>query len=112
MIRAADTYLKVANDQTKVVVGHGPLASKADVAEFRDMLITSRDRIKKLFDEGQDRGRSAGAQSARRSQREMGGGKSEPRRRSHAQRLPLVRAILDQPKGQKFGEPCKEGPFF
>ncbi len=52
MIRAADTYLKTANDQTKVVVGHGPLASKADIAEFRDMLITSRDRIKKLFDEG------------------------------------------------------------
>ncbi len=52
MIRAADTYLKVVNDQTKVVVGHGPLASKADIAEFREMLITSRDRIQKLFDEG------------------------------------------------------------
>jgi cyclase len=52
MIRAADTYLKLANDQTKVVVGHGPLASKADIAEFRAMLETSRDRIEKLFNEG------------------------------------------------------------
>ena len=52
MIRAADTYLKVANDSTKVVVGHGPLASKKDIAEFRDMLITSRDRIEKLVNEG------------------------------------------------------------
>jgi cyclase len=52
MIRAADTYLKVANDSTKVVVGHGPLASKADIAEFREMLITSRDRIEKLVNEG------------------------------------------------------------
>jgi glyoxylase-like metal-dependent hydrolase (beta-lactamase superfamily II) len=52
MIRAADTYLKASNDQTKVVVGHGPLASKKDVAEFREMLITSRDRIEKLFNEG------------------------------------------------------------
>jgi len=52
MIRAADTYLKIANDQTKVVVGHGPLAGKKDIAEFRDMLIASRDRIQKLFDEG------------------------------------------------------------
>jgi len=25
MIRATETYLKVANDATKVVVGHGPL---------------------------------------------------------------------------------------
>jgi cyclase len=52
MIRASDTYLKAANDNTKVVVGHGALASKKDVAEFRQMLVTSHDRIKKLFDEG------------------------------------------------------------
>src|SRR5207302_9730099 len=29
MIRVADTYLKAANDNTKVVVGHGPIATKA-----------------------------------------------------------------------------------
>src|SRR3954452_17829031 len=52
MIRALDTYIKVANDQTKVVVGHGALASKADLVLFRDMLVTSHDRIKKLYDEG------------------------------------------------------------
>jgi len=52
MIRATETYLKLADDKTKVVVGHGPLASKPDVAEFRDMLVTSRDRIEKLFNEG------------------------------------------------------------
>jgi glyoxylase-like metal-dependent hydrolase (beta-lactamase superfamily II) len=52
MIRASDTYLKASNDQTKVVVGHGPLASRKDIAEFREMLITSRDRIEKLFNEG------------------------------------------------------------
>jgi cyclase len=52
MIRAADAYLKVANDSTKIVVGHGPLASKADLATFRAMLVTSRDRIEKLFNEG------------------------------------------------------------
>jgi glyoxylase-like metal-dependent hydrolase (beta-lactamase superfamily II) len=52
MIRVADAYLKVANDDTKVVVGHGPLATKKDIAEFREMLVTSRDRIEKLFNEG------------------------------------------------------------
>src|SRR5205085_9981614 len=30
MIRVADAMLKAANDSTKVVVGHGPLASKKD----------------------------------------------------------------------------------
>ena len=52
MIRAQDTYLKAGNDQTKIVVGHGPLANKADIAAFREMLVTSHDRVKKLVDEG------------------------------------------------------------
>jgi cyclase len=52
MIRATETYLRLADDKTKVVVGHGPLASKPDIAEFRDMLVTSRDRVEKLFNEG------------------------------------------------------------
>ena len=52
MIRALDAYLKVANDGTKIVPGHGELATKADLVTFREMLVTSHDRIKKLFDEG------------------------------------------------------------
>ncbi len=52
MIRAMDAYLKVSNDTTTVVPGHGPLAKKADVAEFRAMLVTSLERIEKLFKEG------------------------------------------------------------
>jgi glyoxylase-like metal-dependent hydrolase (beta-lactamase superfamily II) len=52
MIRALDTYIKASNDQTKIIPGHGPLASKADLVTFRNMLVTSYDRIKKLFDEG------------------------------------------------------------
>jgi glyoxylase-like metal-dependent hydrolase (beta-lactamase superfamily II) len=52
MIRALDTYLKLANDSTKIVPGHGQLATKADLVTFRTMLVTSHDRIKKLIDEG------------------------------------------------------------
>ncbi len=52
MIRALDTYIKASNDTTKIVPGHGPLATKADLTVFRDMLVTSHDRIKKLYDEG------------------------------------------------------------
>ena len=52
MIAAHDAYLKVANDNTKVVVGHGPLAKKSDLVEFRTMLVTARDRIEKLVNEG------------------------------------------------------------
>jgi glyoxylase-like metal-dependent hydrolase (beta-lactamase superfamily II) len=52
MIRATEIYLKLANDDTRVVVGHGPLAKKADIAEFHDMLVIARDRIEKLVDAG------------------------------------------------------------
>ncbi len=52
MIRALDTYLKASNETTKIVPGHGPLANRADLMTFRTMLVTSHDRIKKLFDEG------------------------------------------------------------
>jgi glyoxylase-like metal-dependent hydrolase (beta-lactamase superfamily II) len=52
MIRAADAFLKASNDTTKIVPGHGPLATRADVIAFRDMLVASRDRIEKLYNEG------------------------------------------------------------
>ena len=52
MIRALDTYLKVANDETKIVPGHGPLARRADLEVFRAMLVTSRDRVRQLYEEG------------------------------------------------------------
>jgi cyclase len=52
MIAANDAFLKMGNDDTKYVVGHGPLAKKSDVQEFHDMLVIARDRIEKLVKEG------------------------------------------------------------
>jgi cyclase len=52
MIRATEAWLAVANDNTKVVVGHGPLAKKSDVAEYGAMVKTARERIEKLVKEG------------------------------------------------------------
>ena len=46
MIAAADRVLKMANDQTKIIPGHGPLASKADLKAYRDMLATVSKRIR------------------------------------------------------------------
>ena len=50
--RATTPTSRQPNDDTKIVVGHGPLAKKSDVAEFRAMLVTARDRIEKLVNEG------------------------------------------------------------
>jgi cyclase len=52
MILALETFLKAANDTTKIVPGHGPLATKANLQEFHDMMVTARDRVKKLYDAG------------------------------------------------------------
>ena len=52
VIDAVDTYLALANDSTKIVPGHGPLADKAKLADYRAMLIASRDRMAKLISEG------------------------------------------------------------
>jgi glyoxylase-like metal-dependent hydrolase (beta-lactamase superfamily II) len=52
MILALETFLKAANDTTKIVPGHGPVATKANLQEFRDMMVTARDRVKKLYDAG------------------------------------------------------------
>jgi glyoxylase-like metal-dependent hydrolase (beta-lactamase superfamily II) len=52
MIAAAHEILSLADNDTKIIAGHGPLGNKADLAKFRDMLITSRDRVEKLKSAG------------------------------------------------------------
>lgn len=39
VIAAADKVLAMANDQTKIIPGHGAVASKADLQAYRDMLV-------------------------------------------------------------------------
>jgi glyoxylase-like metal-dependent hydrolase (beta-lactamase superfamily II) len=52
IIAAVDTYLKLANDTTKIVPGHGALMNKTQLAAYRVMLVTARDRVQKLIGEG------------------------------------------------------------
>ncbi|MBI5323647.1 MBL fold metallo-hydrolase [Bradyrhizobium sp.] len=52
MIAATDVYLKLINAKTRIVPGHGPVADKAALAEYRAMLVTARDRMDKLVKEG------------------------------------------------------------
>jgi glyoxylase-like metal-dependent hydrolase (beta-lactamase superfamily II) len=51
-IAAADKILSLADNDTKIDAGHGPLGNKADLTQFRDMLVTSRDRVEKLKSAG------------------------------------------------------------
>jgi cyclase len=48
MILAADKILPLADNNTKIVPGHGPRGNKADLTKYRDMLVVCRDRVQKL----------------------------------------------------------------
>jgi glyoxylase-like metal-dependent hydrolase (beta-lactamase superfamily II) len=52
MIVAADKVLPLADNNTKIVPGHGPLGNKADLTKYRDMLIVARDRVQQLKSAG------------------------------------------------------------
>jgi len=53
MIAAADVALALIDAETKIIVGHGPVASRDDLVAFREMLKTVRDRIAPLVEAGQ-----------------------------------------------------------
>jgi cyclase len=53
MIEGAGLAAKQADNSTKIVPGHGPLADLPALHRYRDMLVTVRDRIAKLKKSGQ-----------------------------------------------------------
>jgi glyoxylase-like metal-dependent hydrolase (beta-lactamase superfamily II) len=52
MIASADKVLGMVNEQTKIIPGHGPLASPEDLRAFRNMLTKLRENVAKLISEG------------------------------------------------------------
>ncbi len=53
VVAAADRVLALAGEQTRIIPGHGPLGSKADLQAYRDMLATVTQRLKDLRRSGQ-----------------------------------------------------------
>jgi glyoxylase-like metal-dependent hydrolase (beta-lactamase superfamily II) len=52
-IKACETSLAMARDDTIIIPGHGkPVSNKAELKEFRDMLVVSRDNVARLKREG------------------------------------------------------------
>lgn len=53
-IQAQKTLLKAVDQQTRIIPGHGPLASKEDLVASIHMLETARDRIAALIAQGKN----------------------------------------------------------
>ena len=52
IVAAADRVLALATEKTKIIPGHGPLASKADLQAYRDLVATVSQRIRDLRRDG------------------------------------------------------------
>jgi glyoxylase-like metal-dependent hydrolase (beta-lactamase superfamily II) len=74
MIAACNTVLALANDETKIMPGHGPLASKADLVTFRDMLIVAEKNIQALITAGKNEAEVIAAKPLAELDKEWGDG--------------------------------------
>ena len=54
-IAGQQKILAMADDETKIIPGHGPLATKADLRAAVDMLIDAQARVKALVDAGKSK---------------------------------------------------------
>ena len=52
MIAGTDVILYLANEQTKIIPGHGAIATKKDVLDYKNMLVTIRSRIADAIKQG------------------------------------------------------------
>jgi len=61
-IAACEASLAATNDDTIIIPGHGkPVSNKAELKEFRDMLVAIRDNVAKLKKQGRSRDETVAA---------------------------------------------------
>jgi len=53
-IAGLEKGLEIAGEDTRIIPGHGPLATRADLAAARDLAIEVRDRVQARIDAGED----------------------------------------------------------
>lgn len=51
-IRAAEANIAMTTDKTTIIPGHGPVGNKAQLVEFRDVLVDVREKVAQLKKEG------------------------------------------------------------
>ena len=74
LIAAVDRVLALATDKTKIIPGHGPLATKKDLQAYRELLATVTQRIKELRKSGKTDDEIKAARPAAEYDATYGGG--------------------------------------
>ncbi len=78
MIRAIDEALALTNESTRIIPGHGRVSGVADFRAYREMLVTVRDRVRALVNEGQTREAVIAASPTRELDEKWGRGAFPP----------------------------------
>jgi cyclase len=78
VIAAADRVLALAGANTRIIPGHGPLATKADLQSYRDTLSTLRERIAGLKTSGKTRDEAIAAKPTADYDARLGAGFMKP----------------------------------
>jgi glyoxylase-like metal-dependent hydrolase (beta-lactamase superfamily II) len=78
VIAAAERGLAICDDGTKIIPGHGPVASKADLRSYRDTLAAIRDTLKPLLAAGKSLDELKKARPLAAWDEKLGGGFMKP----------------------------------
>ena len=78
MIHSLDQILAQTDEQTKIVPGHGPVATRSDLQDYRDMLVQVRQRIKALIGAGKTIDEAVAAAPTKDFDAEWGSGYVSP----------------------------------
>jgi glyoxylase-like metal-dependent hydrolase (beta-lactamase superfamily II) len=77
-IAAVERMLELVGPETRIVPGHGPLADRAALVTYRDMLRDITDRVQALIDQGRSRDEVIAAKPTAAYDERWGGGFFEP----------------------------------
>jgi glyoxylase-like metal-dependent hydrolase (beta-lactamase superfamily II) len=78
LIRGHELVLAMVDDSTKIIRGHGPLGSKAELQAYHDMLAAVRDRVAKLVKAGKTQEQVLDARPTREFEQQYGGTNYNP----------------------------------
>ena len=78
VINAANIMLNMADDNTKIIPGHGPLANKTQLTAYRDMLMSVQSKLAAAIKNNQSADQAAAADILKTLNEKWGNGFLKP----------------------------------
>ena len=73
MISAVDLGITLADENTQIIPGHGPMSDRAGLIEYRGFLVEARDNVQALIDDGKSLDETIAAQPTAKWDDALGG---------------------------------------